>query len=431
MKVLVIGGSGFLGSHIVSALLAKGHQVTIGGRGNFSKRFPNVPSIQVDYQQDVMPDVWKPRLKGMDAVVNCIGILNGSNALLDNVHTHTPTAIFTAAKALALKHIVQISAKGTEIDRGIRYSDSKKAADDFLKSLPVSATIIRPSYVYSHGSYGGSSLFRALAAMPFILPIVGKGNQLFQPILANDLAQIILNRIEASEPGVQELDGVGPETITNLQLLEKTREWLGFGKGWVLKAPMAMIGLVSHIGKLIPSIPINRTTYGMMKIPDVAASKPEAYTKLVETTGIQPKGYSQVLAENPSFVQDRWHARLYLIKPLIQIALVLLWFISALTGIFLPESWQVTLQLLLPFKQTQYHLLSYGSIALDVLMGLMVLFNWRPVWNGLIQLVVIVGYTFFITLWLPSFWLHPFGPLLKNIPILVLVLVYMAIASER
>lgn len=431
MRVLVIGGAGFVGSHIVTALLAKGHDVTLGGRGFFCPRFPSLKSIPVDYKTDTNPEVWKPRLNNIDAVVNCIGVLNAKNGEIDCIHHKTPAALFTACQQKGTKHVVQISAKGTEVDRGIAYNDTKKAADDFLKNLNISATIIRPSYVYSHGSYGGSSLFRGLAAMPFFLPVVGKGDQLFQPILAEDLAAMIVNRIETAEPGMVELDGIGPEKVSNLQLLEKTRTWLGFGKGIILRAPMSILNVVSLISCIAPAFPINRTTVGMMKFPDVAASTPEAFEKLVETTGVKPKGYSEILREQPSFVQDRWHARLFLLKPLIRIILALMWIVSGLVSFWIPEGMQQALMHLLPFTNSQFVLLMHCGTGLDILLGILILFNWRPMWIGLLQLVVIICYTAFISIWLPTFWLHPFGPLVKNVPILVLVLVSMAIASDR
>lgn len=431
MKILVIGGAGFIGSHIVAALLKNKHNVVIGGRQSCNSRFSHIKHIAVNYKTDTQPDIWLPRLENIDAVVNCIGILNASDRVLDAVHHLSPKALFSACKEKGIKHVVQISAKGTEITRDIVYSDTKKAADDALKSLNMSSTILRPSYVYSHGSYGGSSLFRGLAAMPFILPVVGKGNQEFQPILAEDIAKIVVNRIEAQAPGTTELDGIGPERITNLELLQKTRAWLGFSKGIIVRAPMAMIGLMSLAGNLIPSLPINRTTYGMMKIPDVAASEPKALEKLVQTTGIQPKGYSEVLQENPSFVQDRWHARLYLLKPLVRLVLVLMWLLSALTGIFLPEQTKLALEMLSPLNSTQFTLALHASIAVDIVIALLILFNWKPVLIGALQIAAIVVYTLLISIYMPMYWLHPFGPLIKNIPILVLILAQMAIAKDR
>lgn len=431
MKVLVIGGAGFIGSHIVAECLKNGHEVVLAGRKSKDPRFTHLKTIAVNYKTDTRPETWLPRLEGIDAVVNCIGILNNSDNVLDAVHHLSPKALFSACQQKGIAHIVQISAKGTEIDRGIQYNDTKKAADDALKALGVSATIIRPSYVYSHGSYGGSSLFRGLSAMPFILPIVGKGDQQFQPILASDLAKVVLNRLETKAPGVVELDGIGPEKITNLELLTKIRAWLGFKPGMILRAPMAMIGLISKLGALIPSLPINRTTYGMMKIPDVAASTPEALEKLEQTTGVKPKGFSEVLQENPSFVQDRWHARLYLLKPLIRLALVIMWVLSAITGIILPEKTRLMLEALSPLSSAHFNLAIHASIVLNFIIAFLVLINWRPVFMGAVQLIVIIAYTVFMTIYMPMFWLQPFGPLIKNLPILVLILVQMVTASDR
>ncbi len=437
LRVLVLGGAGFVGSHIVSELQRRGHEVVLGGRG------PGV-DIQVDYEKDTQSEIWLPRLKDIDGAVNAVGILHGSKKLLEAVHFETPQALFQACfQSSHIQQIIQISAKGSEPDcektQGILYSDTKRAAEKALKNLialnPLrSATIIRPSFIFSKGSYGGGSLFRALAAFPKILPVVGKGDQLFQPIAAEDLAQIVCTCLENPKQGLRALEGVGPEIVTIQELLEKTRKWLGFKSGRVIHMPLCWVKVLSLLGSWIPgfsSVPLNQTSYELMQIPGLAVGSPGSYEKIIQETGVRPQGLSEFLESHPSFVQDRWHARLYWIKPLIQWVLALLWIVSGLWGFVLPDSMTQDIKNMLPFSEIIWIGIQYFSGSLDILIGLWILTGWKTLWVGWLQMAVIVGYTLFISLWLPHFWLDPFGGVIKNFPILVLILVQMALASDR
>ena len=98
-----------------------------------------------------------------------------------NIHYEAPKAIFEACVEQGIKKIIQISALG--IDKvDVPYAKSKLAIDNYLQTLDIDSTIVRPGLVYGKGAYGGSSLFRGLAGLPFILPMPGRAEQLQQPI---------------------------------------------------------------------------------------------------------------------------------------------------------------------------------------------------------------------------------------------------------
>ena len=166
MKILVTGASGFIASQIVTDLLTAGHQVTCAARNiDYTKNlFPNANVIACDFTLDNKPKTWLPRLKDIDVVINCVGILYHPNKkVIWDIHYETPKAIFDACVIAGVKKIIQISALG--IDKtDVEYAKSKKAADDYLLNLPITSVILRPSLVYGRGSYGGTSLFRGPCA---------------------------------------------------------------------------------------------------------------------------------------------------------------------------------------------------------------------------------------------------------------------------
>lgn len=137
------------------------------------------------------------------------------------------------------------------------------------------------------------------------------------------------------------------------------------------------------------------------------------------------------MRSHPAQVQDRWHARLYFLAPAIRCILALLWLASAWLGLFhgAVQTHQVATALGLPAGAENS--LRIGASLLDLVLAGLVLFEGKGRLATLVQLVVIGGYTLVIGWALPDLWLDPLGPLLKNLPILALVLVHGAIADRR
>jgi uncharacterized protein YbjT (DUF2867 family) len=222
LRVLVTGADGFIGGHLVAALGAAGHTVVAGVRR------PTQPdSFDCDFSRDFLPDAWIPRLAGIDVVINAVGILRESGAnTFERVHISAPKALFEACQRLGVQRVIQISALGSPAAG--EYLVSKLRGDVELAHLELDWTIVRPSLVYSiSGSYGGTSLLRAMAALPGVLIVPGSGEQVIQPIRAEDLAAVVVALI-GKETGIREVvSAVGPERVTLLTYLLETRRWLG------------------------------------------------------------------------------------------------------------------------------------------------------------------------------------------------------------
>ena len=111
MHILLTGSTGFIGRTMAAALTRAGHVV----HGGVSPRRAVLAPQQVpmDFARDTTPDVWLPRLAGIDAVVNAVGVLRDSSARpIDAVHQHTPVALFDACAQAGVRRVVHISALG-------------------------------------------------------------------------------------------------------------------------------------------------------------------------------------------------------------------------------------------------------------------------------------------------------------------------------
>jgi uncharacterized protein YbjT (DUF2867 family) len=141
--VLVLGATGFIGSYVSRALQRAGFDVVQGVRSK--GRASGCRSVEIDYRRDDHAEHWLPALRGIDAVVNAVGILRESgDVTFDAVHVKAPVALFEACVQAGVEKIIQISALGADADARSRYHITKKRADDALAALPVRWTILQP-----------------------------------------------------------------------------------------------------------------------------------------------------------------------------------------------------------------------------------------------------------------------------------------------
>src|SRR5512143_3119549 len=138
MRCLVTGAYGFIGSEVVAALKREGLTVIGCGRDlELARRInPGIEWIACDFNKDVTPSHWAPRLAGIDVVVNCVGILQGSlRDDAERIHAQATIALFEAAVAAGVRRIVHVSAVSAETDVPTAYARSKARADAGLATL--------------------------------------------------------------------------------------------------------------------------------------------------------------------------------------------------------------------------------------------------------------------------------------------------------
>lgn len=429
MRVLVTGANGFIGRHITAALLASGHKVVAAVRDvvRMRRTFPDIATVAVDMNRDTSADDWVPRLKDVDAVVNCAGILQGTRRQsIEAIHYAAPKAMFDACVACGLRRIVQISAIGADDAASTAYAVTKKQADDYLRGLDVDWIVLRPSLVYGSGSYGGTSLMRALAALPFAIPLIGRGDQVFQPIHMDDLTAAVVQLIETPNVARITLDPVGPDRLTLRDILLRLRAWLGLPPAPTLSIPMPIIRVAARLGDWLGGGPINSTALRQLEYGNAAPVEP-----FIEVLGFAPRSMASALAARPSQLQDRWHARLYFLRPLLRWSLGVMWLLSGMIGLIAPpEAFAPYIEPLgVPNSVAPW--LVAATCLLDILIGIALLLRFRPGFVAATQILAVIGYTLALTVAEPALWLEPLGPLLKNLPIMAAILALAAIEADR
>lgn len=427
MNILLTGAGGFIGSHLLRELYAQGHNIKACVRDPAlaEKRFSGPEYIDDDFSKDVRPEKWHPRLEGVDIVINTVGIIRESaTQRYDTLHRDAPIALFQAAANSGVQRIIQISALGADASAQSHYHLSKRSADDYLAELPLDWVILRPSIVYGPGAKS-MSLFRALAALP-LTPVVGDGRQPIQPIHIDDLVHAAVHCIQDPEDIRRKIDLVGPKPITMLKLLQLQRQWLGQGPLRPLPVPYPMSLHLAGVSGFLGNTPLNRESVQMLQRGNT--SDVNAFSEYFHFT---PQDIQDVLSRTPATVADRWYAGLYFLRPLLRISIALVWILTGLSSAFFyPTQESYVLLERTGISGVLAPLMLYGAAALDLLLGFAVLFSIRLPIAALMQVVMMCGYSLIISVALPEFWLHPFGPVTKNLPLIVATLI-MLVMEKR
>ncbi len=283
MNVLLTGASGFIGSHLASALRAAGY-VVIAARRSIEA---GTAAVQADFARDLSARDWLPKLAGIDALVNAVGILREHGAqTFESIHKRAPQALFTACVAAGVRRIVQISALGA--DRGTtRYFLTKRAADDYLATLPLEWTIVRPAPVFGPGS-ANTRLFSSLARLP-VVPLPGRGEQRMQPIHIDDLTEAVVRALGDASLNHTRIDLMGPQSLTLREILAGLRTTMHRGPPRFLPIPMPLVRAGAHVAGWVPMSPLDSETLAMLEAG--TSGNPTATCQLL---GRSPRSISSV-----------------------------------------------------------------------------------------------------------------------------------------
>jgi NADH dehydrogenase len=274
MRIFLTGATGFIGGHILRALLARGHQVTCLVRPGSRARLPAHANVQPLPGTWVQPASWVGAVAGHDAVINSIGIIRERRgASFAAVHTVAPLALFAAAADARVSKIVQISALGADEQARSRYHRSKRVADRRLAELGVPSVVLRPSIVYGPGDHS-MRLFARLAALP-ITPVPGDGQYRLQPVHVNDLARAVVAAVERTDLHTLTVDVGGAQALTFAAILDMLARQQGKRSGaHILPIPWPLMRLVAALTDLLGVGPITGEELGMLRRGNTADIAP-------------------------------------------------------------------------------------------------------------------------------------------------------------
>jgi uncharacterized protein YbjT (DUF2867 family) len=425
-RVLLLGAAGLIGSEVLARFVAD----RVAVRAIARRTGPELAGVEwrsLELTKLVDAADWLPHLEGVDVVINCAGVLQGGDSQRA-VHVDSARALYVACEQAHVRRVVHLSAIGVERGSVSEFSATKRAGEEALTATSLEWVVLRPSVVVGRSAYGGSALFRGLAALPAVFALPDAG-----PIQVVQLDELVATIVALARPGAPSriaLDVAGPERLELPAIVDVFRRWLRLRPAphWRLPRWLAALGYragdgVRWLGWRSPMSSVARR-----ELTRGAVGDPTAWQRV---TGIEPTPLAVALARQPASVQERWFARLYFLKALIFVVLALFWIGTG--WISLGPGWEEGLSYLreggIPEGFAQAGVI-VGALA-DIAIGVAIAFR-RTARGGLWAAIAIsVFYMIAGTFVLPRLWLDPVGPMLKIWPIIVLNLVALAVVDDR
>lgn len=417
VRVLVTGASGLIGGALVEALLSEGHEVICAARHPGRAHARRIP-LAVDFSSVPGENWWLPHLAGVHAVVNAVGILREHRGqTFPALHTQAPIELFKACARAQVTVVVQVSALGADEAAQSRYHHSKKAADDALRGLAVRAAIVQPSLVYAPGG-ASAGLFNQLAALP-VAALPRGGAMQVQPVHLDDVVGGILALLRDPPAGHTTVAFVGPQPLALRTYLDELRRSLGIaGRLRVVPMPESVFRWAARVAGHIPGSSLDAETAGMLLRGNAAPA--EAFSRLLGREPRPPSAFvpaAQAPALRSKAVTGAW-------LPVLRWAIAFLWIWTGIVslGVY-PVQDSLALLARVGLGGVPAQVALYGAAVLDLALGLLTLAapaRWRrALWVA--QLVLIGAYTVLISIYLPEYWLHPYGPISKNLPLMAAI----------
>lgn len=287
-KICVLGGSGFVGSHLCPALTLAGYRVTVLSRDPERARHLRVlPAVSV-----VRCNVHDARqlaalLAGHDAVVNLVGILNEGRrdeTRFRNVHPGLAEKVVEACRDEHIDRLLHMSALNADPDHGpSRYLRSKGRAERFVRDEggpDFRWTIFQPSVIFGSGDSFTRGLAAALRSAPLALPLVAPGARV-SPVWVGDVVDAMLKALEDDDTAGESYQLCGPEVFTLRQVATLLRDELRLRKP-VLPLAGPLSGLAAAVLGFVPGSPLSTDSYRSLSVDGICARS--GFRRL----GIQP-----------------------------------------------------------------------------------------------------------------------------------------------
>ena len=434
-KVLVFGASGLIGRFVTDDLRARGFQA-IG----IARRYaPSQKTSALDLEMPFldMDSAALARLigdRGVDVVVNCVGLLqDGPGSDVGAVHRDFVARLLRAmrdcGRALRLVHI---SIPGAPGDDRTAFSTTKREAELLIAASDAAYAILRPGFVIAPSAYGGSAMVRALAALPLQLPAALAAKP-FQPVMVDDIAATIAwlaaRDIADKSANAVVWDLMQKEPMTLDAVVDLFRRSFGTSGYPRVQLPAFMLDLGTRLGDLASWLgwtPPMRST-AIAELRRGVSGDPSAW---IAATGIVPADLSKA-GLRPATIQDKWFARLFLIKALVIASLAVFWTVSGFIALFVSYRAAADILRSHAFPAALVAPITVLTSLMDMGIGVLIAFRRTSAVGLIAGIAASLGYMLGAAVLTPDLWIEPLGALVKTAPAIVLMLVALVTLDNR
>jgi uncharacterized protein YbjT (DUF2867 family) len=278
MRVLVTGGTGFVGPGVANAIVDAGHEVRVLERKPGAWQEAGI-RCQEAVQGDVTDaDSLRRATQGMDAVVHLVAIRQGKPEQFQRVMVEGARNLLGATKEAGVSRFVLMSALGTteETKDLVPYYNAKWTMEQDTKASGLEHVIFRPSFIF--GRDGGIlPTFLKLAKLSPFTAIMGSGEQRIQPIWIDDVGAYFARSVDAPEAANRTFELGGPDTVTWNELWRRIRALLGIRRRPVVHMPIGLMRIPATVTERLPgNIPLTRDLLKMLETGDNVVTNDDA-----------------------------------------------------------------------------------------------------------------------------------------------------------
>jgi uncharacterized protein YbjT (DUF2867 family) len=329
--------------------------------------------------------------------------------------------------------LIQLSIPGAATDDHTAFSMTKREADRMIAASDIPYAILKPGFVIAPTAFGGSAMVRALAALPLQLPAALSKNP-FQPVMIEDVAATVawLSSRDIADKNFNAViwDVMLKQPMTLGGVIELFRRSLGTAglprvplPGFFLDLGVRLGDLASFLGWKSPM----RST-AIAELRRGVTGDPSAW---MAATGIVPADPSQAAGVGAATIQDKWFARLYLIKPLILASLVAFWTVSGFIALFISYNAAADILRSHSFPGSLVAPTTILTSLMDMTIGVLIAFRRTCAFALICGILASLGYMVGAAILTPDLWIEPLGALVKTGPAIVLMLVALTTLDSR
>lgn len=264
MKILITGGSGFVGRTIINCLLAKQHDVrALVRRPGAIAEQPHLTTVTGDTTD---PDSLKNLLAGCDAVIHLVGIIRefpGKNITFEKLHTESTKNIVQATYDQGIPRYLHMSANGTRERAITRYHQTKWAAEEVVRQSRLNWTIFRPSLIFGPQDQFINMLAKIIKQFP-VVPVFGDGRYQMQPVHVDDVATAFVSALDKYHSSEKTYCCCGPETYSYDQLLDTIGKIVKRKSVCKIHQPLMMMKPIVKLLQSLPQFPITEDQLQML-----------------------------------------------------------------------------------------------------------------------------------------------------------------------
>lgn len=296
--ITIIGGSGFLGRHIVRALARRGYRIRVACRrpdlAGHLQPLGNVGQIMMVQANLRYPASLAAACEGAYAVINLPGVLHSSGAQsFDAIHAFGAEAAAKAAKAAKARLFIQMSAIGADENSSSEYARSKAQGEKHARAAFPGAIVLRPSIVFGPED----SFFNRFAEMarfaPF-LPLIGGGETKFAPVFAGDVGEAVVRLVDAGEADGRTYELGGPEVFSFRRLMQFTLDTIERRRP-LIPIPWGVARLQATVMGLLPNPMLTTDQVELLKRDNVVSAEAEREGRTLKGLGVTPSGIEGIV----------------------------------------------------------------------------------------------------------------------------------------